>query len=498
MSTHDYVGAGGSGYPEVAARAVRDSSQQHPSPVYGYFRAPVEGVSHQRIYLFGTLEEARGWFMGLVHAPAQLYDYAAVFVSTDLSQPVPGLESFGHSMMSSTPVGNMWPFLLGLPLGALGGYFYRGWRDDHPGQWIPGISGDYDVGGPWLDIEPYVGGPWLDLVGAEADARERSMVQTRALIESAKRDVIEAQMMNPAVAWVWSLHPPGLSPTSRVEFGATVQLTSFTTTDRAQAYMFEQMSTPYIAVALFDTTATRHWPNPVRWTQSDNPAYESLIAQRVAQYGSPRMAGDYIGAEPRSSSISRALGNVRDRAQTIANRRAGNVVGVLHTPRDNLWHAVAFRDRDDADDWLETVTQDPTGFTYAAYYDKEDGTWPHPVTEKIGGFRTPKGTGAIVGSALDETRIHAKALATAKPGNAAGVLRAVDGTWSAFAFPSLDAAIDWLSGLTAHKGSFVYAGAFEKDVDGTAYVQQEEFGVQVSPSQRALPVTSGEHTWWAA
>src|SRR4029077_6402084 len=123
----DYVGANGdANYSEVAARAVRGVSQQHPSPVYGYFRVPVDGVSHQKIYFFNTLEEAQGWFMGLTQAPAQLYDYVAVFAATDLSRPVSGLESFGHTLVGCNPqVGNLLPFLLGLPFGALGGYFYR-------------------------------------------------------------------------------------------------------------------------------------------------------------------------------------------------------------------------------------------------------------------------------------------------------------------------------------------------------------------------------------
>jgi hypothetical protein len=504
--------------------------------------------------------------MGLVHSAAQLYDYAAVFTAADLFQPVPGLESFGHTAVSGDPhIGSLWPFLLGLPLGGLGGYFYRGWRDEHPGKWFPSIAGDYNVGGPWLDIEPYaagpyvggpwldiepyaagpyVGGPWLDIepydtnpyVGCSWDgggpgvdlaqyagappvggpwtdiagnphvggswvdlvgAARQTWQQTRALIELAKREVIQAQRTVPAVAWVWSLSPPGRALVPGVELEATTLLVPFSSMEQAQAYMFEQTRVPNIGIALFDTTARQHWPNPVRWTQSDDPTYEPLIVQRLSS--SVQAAGNYVGADPRVPSMGAALSDVRTRAQSLANKRAGNVVGVIHTTKDNLWHAVAFHDPDDADDWLDTVTQDQGSYTYGAYYDRNDATWPYPVIEKIGGFRPPKTSGPLVGAALDDTRVYAKELATSKRGNAAGVIRSVDGIWSTFAFPNLDAAIDWLTSLTAHRASFVYAGAFEKGSDGTAYVQQEEFGVQpVPPFTRAIAATSGGYTWGAA
>jgi hypothetical protein len=354
------------------------------------------------------------------------------------------------------------------------------------------------VGGPWLDVaSSHVGGPWVDLMGAEMDGREqrRAWPQTRALIESAKRDVIDAQARTPAAAWVWSFDSSGSLPGGRVTELFSSQVTPFSSVEQAQAYMFERLQMPHIALALFDTLATRHWPNPVRWNKSDDPAYEPLIAQRVAEYAPTRTAGDY--AVPRATSIGSALSDVRDRAQTIASKRAGNVVGVIHATKDNLWHALAFVNEDDANDWLET--QDQGSFTYAAYFDKDDATWPRPVLEKIGGFRAPLKMKSSIGSVLDDTRSYAKTLATGTRGNAAGVLRSAEGGWSTFSFPNLDAAIDWLSSLTAHKASFSYAGAFEKDAEGTAYVQQEEFGVRPAAwNQRALAATSGGYTWRAA
>ena len=540
----------GGSYPEVAARAVRDVSQQNPALAYGYSRSPVDGGPHQKIYLFSTLDEARGWFTALAHAPAQSYDYIAVFMSPDLSRPVPGLESFGHTVVSGVPqIGNVLPFLLGLPLGALGGYFYRGWQDQHPGQWVPGLSGGPNVGGPWLDmvgpqvggpwvdmmgpqvggpwvdmddmpgsqpnvggpwvdmmgpqvggpwldmVGPQVGGPWVDLLGAEVDGREQRLAwqQTRALIESAKRDVLEAQARTPAAAWVWSFDS---SPSSgRVTELFSSQVIPFSSVERAQDYMYERLHMPHIALALFDTFATRHWPNPVRWTKSDDPSYEPLIAQRVAEYASTRTAGDYAGR--RATTIGSALDDVRTRAQTMAGKRAGAVVGVFHATKDQLWHALAFSNEDDADDWLETLT--PESFTYAAYFDRNDATWPGAVLEKIGGFQPAPKTKLTVGAGLEDFQAYAKALATGTQGNAVGVVRLVDGTWSTRSFNRLDDAIDWLSGWTARKTSFLYAAAFEKGSDGTAYFQQEEFGTRPSSwGRRAIAATSGGYNWRTA
>lgn len=353
-------------------------------------------------------------------------------------------------------VGNVWPLLLGLPLGALGGYFYRGWRDEHPGRWIPGlpmgtasapaipaphVSGSWQdfvgpyvggpwldvqnltvggpwldvenegpyVGGPWLDVEsmsgngPYIGGPWVDVTGSQvgnpwvdylgADmgqhAERRAWQQNRKLIESAKNEVIEAQSRNPAAAWVWSFDVSHPSSGRVMELFST-QVVPFSSVAQAESYMYDRLQMPHVALALFDTGAVRHWPNPIRWTKSDDPSYEPLIAQRIAEYSSTKTAGDYSG----HPMIGSALSDVRERAQNIASKRAGSVVGVLHATKDQLWHALAFANENDADDWLET--QDPESFTYAAFFNKNDATWPYAVIEKIGGVKAaPKRRSSI-------------------------------------------------------------------------------------------------------
>ena len=418
MSGYDYVGADGHSYPEIASRAVMSVQQQNPSPVYGYLRMGAQ----QKIYLYQTLGDAHGWFTSLTHGQ-EPHDYAAVFVATDLTRPVPGLESFGHARVSGYPeVGNWLPLLLGVPAGGALGYFLRKWQEENPGQAIPGVppgklpaphipgippktSGDW-IGGSWLDIvgqdpDGYsIGGPWLDIVGSQGDdrVRARAWPQTKALIQSAIKEVTETAPSLPGTAYVWSLDPPSASPSyspsRRIVLEGTTGILSFGSTAEAIDYMRERIQTPHVALALFERTS-QHWPNPTSWTKSDDPAYEPVIAAQAAKATPTRSAGDYVGAYPWQTTIGSAVDDVRTRAQSIANKRAGSVVGVVHTTKDGLWHALAFRNADDADDWLGTATQDPAGYTYAAYYDKEDFQWPHPVNEKIGGARVPSKPGSL-------------------------------------------------------------------------------------------------------
>lgn len=440
MSAHagwDYVGAAEQSYPAAAARAVRQVHPQNPSPVYGYLRAGLQ----QKIYLFQALDDARGWVTMLPRGQ-EPYDYAAVFVATDLTQPVRGLESFSSPASSGdTHVGQLLPFFLGLPFGALGGYFFRKWQEGRLGQGplrispdevptpvipeLPSgpmkISGDYAVGGPWYDMEsagdpwldvppvvgcPHddsldqdddndytIGGPWLDVIGVQEDDRARrlSWPQTRGLIQSAIQEVTDASRMAPAGAYVWSLEPASpeaFSPTARITLEGTTYIESFPSVADALEYMRSRIQTPHVALALFDPRS-RHWPNPTNWTKSNDPIYEPVIAQQAAKYAPVRAAGAYVGAIPRAPTIGTALNEVRTRAQSIANKREGRVIGVIHTTKDGLWHALAFSTSDDADDWFGTSTEDPSSYTYAAYYDKDDYLWPHPLNEKIGGARTP-------------------------------------------------------------------------------------------------------------
>ena len=462
MSAYDTVGADGQSYPEVAAQAVRSIHAQHRSPYYGYIRSGI----NQKIYLFPLLEDARAWFGQHVQLQP-VHDYAAVFSATDLRSPVAGMEHFMRANESGDPsVGNWWPLLIGLPIGALGGYFfndirrwlgvrkgvveqaveqmkmktetvggpwldmigpdygYGGYSDGYSvgGPWVDlvgqgdgdsdgdGDDGDYDdgdsdysVGGPWLDmVGPSVGGPWLDMVGPQVgaqadDSRRREWPQTRALIQSAISDVTSHAASYPADAYVWTLDAParapyaGRTPGSVVTLEGTTNIVPFSSQRAALDYLREVARTRPVALAMFERSSP-HWPNPVAWRKSAEPDHAAVIAQHVASRSTTQMSGTYAGAD---TVVGAAVDDVRRRAQALADRRAGNVIGVIHTSKDGLWHTLSFRTSDDADDWLGTATHDPASYTYAAYYDKEDFQWPHPVNEKIGGARTPYRPGSL-------------------------------------------------------------------------------------------------------
>lgn len=368
-------------YPEVAIQAVRSVHHQTPAPVYGYFR---EGLQ-QKVCLFQVLPNAQAWFVALQQEQPGP-DYAAIFLASDLTRPVPGFESFGQTV--ENVVGQLGPLLLGLPLGALGGYFLRKWQEGHPGQWVPGLptnemhtmasppaktAGDYEIGGPWLDIEPVVG------VQIEDQERRRTWPQTKALIQSAVKEVtdIDRAMSTPAEAYVWSLEPATSSSMPGLVLESITYIEAFPSVVEALEYMRQRIQTPHVALALFDRRS-RHWPNPTNWTKSNDETHADAIEQQVAKYR-PVRAFDRVGY-----SIGTAFDNVRNRARAIAEKRAGNVIGVIHTPKDGTWRAFAFERVDDADDWFGASTQDPESFTYAAYYDKTDYMWPYPINEKIG------------------------------------------------------------------------------------------------------------------
>lgn len=408
----DYVGADGS-YPEVAARAVMSTYHQSPSPVYGYLRAGAQ----QKIYLFHALEQGRAWYEGLVHGRMEPYDYVALFVATNLRGPI--AEDFGHAMVSGdAEVGQLWPLALGIPAGALGGYFYRKWQEGHPGKFLPWISGEM-VGAA----------PWVDIVGAEAPdvARRQAWAQTKALIKSAVREVLDAQNMYPAQAYVWSLEAPGPSPSARVELYGTTQIVPFASSDQALAHLRDRIHTEHVALALFDRSSP-HWPNPVNWTKSHDPAHESVIAQQVAKYAPAQAAGEFVGAWPWHSIvgaesvgavpwhsivgaegvgaesvgagpwytiIGAALDVLRRQAKAAAEEMPGRVIGVLRDARGK-WQLKSFRTLDDADDWFGYATSEPRDFSYAAYFEKDRNGIPYLENEKIGGGRAASVPGAPI------------------------------------------------------------------------------------------------------
>lgn len=426
MSAHAGLDHGGADtiarYRNVALHAVMSAQHGNPSPAYGYLRLG----QGQHIYLFPAIHDAQAWFDQRDHAGG--FDYVAVFDAANLAGPVAedlGVETPPQvgcdPMEDPTQIGHWFlPLALGLPLGAAGGYAYRGWREKNPGRYLPRIAGepvgqrwgahilggDPDVGAyPWasiqdLDRPQFVQhGPWINIVGEDDAARRRAWPRTKALIKSAVREVSHNAHVDPSPAYVWSLE----------SYGDT-QIAPFASHDQALEYMRDRIQTDHVALALFDRTSP-HWPNPVNWTKSDDPSYEGVIAQQIAKHAPTRMAGDAVGAwqsivgsapwrsivggGPWSTIVGAAIDSLRRQAQIAAEEMPGRVIGVVRDG-DNKWKLKAFRDADTADSWFAHVTREPGRFTYAAYFDKDDVMFPHPLNESIGAARAP----AVPGSPI--------------------------------------------------------------------------------------------------
>ena len=412
MTPHDYIGADGQSYPEIAARAVQSTQQQSPSPVYGYLRSSTQ----QKVYLFQALDDAQGWFTALAHGQAQPYDYAAVFAATNLTRPVPGFESFGHTFVSGDPeIGSWLPFLLGLPVGAAAGYFGPTLYEKASNAWATHeaakrgvVLRDQNVprppsttAGQWYDIEgpAYTIGSWVDLVGAQPvdGAQRRAHAQSRALIQSAINEVKQDAQFAPGVAaFVWSLDPPDAYASTDLsrpfELEGTTGIRTFNSVAEALDYMRQRIQTPHVALALFDRRSA-HWPNPTNWTKSNDPTYESVIAQQIVKNAPTRTAGwvDLVG-----QSTSSALRNVRARAEALASAKpGGNAAGVIHSKIDGLWYTFSFASLDDAIDWLQRATHDRASFTYAAAYEKALDGRAYIQDEEIGGVRAVSKPGSL-------------------------------------------------------------------------------------------------------
>lgn len=366
-------------YRHLASEAVARASREHPSAAYGYLSVD----ARQKVLLFSSADDARAWHGHL----APDYDYAVAFAAADLQTPI--AEDLGARPVVSgcfDPQVGHWfgPLALGIPAGALGGYFYRKWQEAHPGKWIPWISGENVGAWPWYSIEDPAGphflqrGPWIDIVGAEVDAHRRVWPTAKALIRSATDEVLAADRYDqPGVAYVWSLETYG-----------DTQIVPFASYAQALAHARERAQTPHVALASFDKTS-RHWPHPMTWTKSDAPEGESAIAAQLAKHAPARAAGDVVGALPWYTIIGQALDVLRRQARAaaegaIAERVPGRYLGVLRDARGR-WKLKTFRSEAAAEDWFERETGSPSRFTYAAYFDKEGTFAPTMLNESIGG-----------------------------------------------------------------------------------------------------------------
>lgn len=86
---------------------------------------------------------------------------------------------------------------------------------------------------------------------------------------------------------------------------------------------------------------------------------------------------------PRVEIIGAALDTIRQQASDAAATYPGRYVGVVRWT-DGNWAFEQLESSDDADDWFGHVTNQPSLFVYAAYYDKHDATFPRPLNERVG------------------------------------------------------------------------------------------------------------------
>ena len=377
-------------YRTVAAAAVADAYRQRAAPAFGYERRGL----HQRVYLFPSEADARKWFAGQSSGGSWqlglLADYTAYFVVPNLGLPageVLGTYDRGDPMQHADQVGYWFlPLALGVPAGALAGYYYRGWRDQHPGEWMPhlAISGD--------------GTPWGSLVGTDSGAGQAPADWPRwqALIDSAIRDVLDADRgpSGGAAAYVWVLEP-----------SSAVVIVPFASVDEALVYVRGRSPTDHVAHAVFDRHARHHWPNPVSWTRSHDPALEGVVAQHLDRAtdhavgstpwqsivgGSPWQSivgsspwQSIVGDVPWYTIVGAATEGLRRAAVVLAREVPGHLVIVVRDAQGN-WRYGGFSTNESAIERFSSETARPGTFSYAALFDKSDAHFPDPFDEVVG------------------------------------------------------------------------------------------------------------------
>ena len=187
----------------------------------------------------------------------------------------------------------------------------------------------------------------------------------------------------------------------------------FPTADQAQAWFQRKVTDPSTLYAAIFEAGDASWPNPAieqvskmiasakvgnggptKWTLDwsrnrqivgDDPYASSFMQRNLRAEGSEQQIG----------AAHEALAHLRGEATAAAAQMPGDVVGVLREASGN-WQLKEFSDSDAADDWFGAVTRSPTGYVYAAYYDKHDPTWPAPLNEAVGGSREASSPGPSI------------------------------------------------------------------------------------------------------
>lgn len=136
--------------------------------------------------------------------------------------------------------------------------------------------------------------------------------------------------------------------------------------------------------------------------QANNPAAKSawdiatgLVADAASSYITSKTTPSKLSPEeeaqieidPPAATVNGVVdgvtkGDPREIARATAMATKGRVIGVV-IPRGNPIQAKVFETADDADDWYGQWLSVPHAFTYVAYYDRQDPSFPGALNETI-------------------------------------------------------------------------------------------------------------------
>jgi len=182
---------------------------------------------------------------------------------------------------------------------------------------------------------------WMDILGAVRGYRDRATVFARKL---------SAEMRLPYV--FVAVKPDGTTHGTAFDSRNKLDVQYNWATDQPEMYQY---------AAAFDFTTSR---GPLR------DQFSSAQRSKV------------------DSRVEAALVALREKAKEIAERSPADVIGIAVRPTGE-WFSPKFSSVDEARTWLTRVSEQPTWFTYAAYFDKTGSVWPMPVDEAVGRGRAP-------------------------------------------------------------------------------------------------------------
>ena len=152
---------------------------------------------------------------------------------------------------------------------------------------------------------------------SRGDYSARGWSKTRALIQSAKKDVLAFELGR-EIGGVTSIDPSHAKTYSWVlRADGVVQILPHASYAEALDLLRTAAPGELVASAVFDKASAR-WPNPVTWHKSDDPAHEIVIASQIARHARPTVGALPPGAPPLDPAFADSRGGFWLRARQIA------------------------------------------------------------------------------------------------------------------------------------------------------------------------------------